>query len=143
MSESNFQPDTAAKPSREEMMAALFANLVLQHTQMGLMTMGKAPRPDSGQTVRDLDHAQMVIDQLEMLEVKTKGNLSKEEDRLLKQSLMTLRLAFVEAVDAEPGEGKPDTASAAQTSVTPPEQKPAPSTSDAEKESKKKFTKKY
>ena len=143
MSESASHPDPAAEPSRDEMMAALFANLVLQHTQMGLMTMGKAPRPDSGQTVRDLDHAQMVIDQLEMLEAKTKGNLSKEEDRLLKQSLMTLRLAFVEAVDAQPGEGKPETGSPGQASVSPPNQEPAPSASDSEEESKKKFTKKY
>ena len=42
----------------------------------------------------------MFIDQLEMLEAKTKGNLNRQEDGLLKQALAALHMAFVEAVDA-------------------------------------------
>src|SRR2546426_11284639 len=92
-----------ATASREEIMSALFANMVVQQTNMALMLLGKVPHPESGQHFRDLDGAKMFIDQLEMLEVKTKGNLEKEEDALLKQSLTMLRMAFVEAVDA-PGD---------------------------------------
>lgn len=140
MSDPASRTETAGAPSQAEKLAGLFAHLVLQHTQLGLMLLGKAPRPDSGETVRDLDHAQSVIDQLEMLEVKTRGNLSKEEEGLLRQSLMTLRLAFVEAVDsvpspapaAHPPTGEPGPAPASET---PP--------SAAPEDSKKKFTKKY
>ena len=47
----------------------------------------------------------MFIDQLEMLEAKTKGNLSKQEDGLLKQALAAVRMSFVEAMDEQPGSG--------------------------------------
>lgn len=143
MSDPASPPRTAAEPGREELMAGLFANLVRQHTQLGLMLLGKTPRPDSGRPARDLDHAQTVIEQLEMIAVKTKGNLSKDEAGLLQQSLMTLRLAFVEEVDAAPSPPAAGTAPAGQpgpaaTAEAPPSTAPA-----AEAESKKKFTKKY
>jgi len=138
-----------ANASREEIMSALFANMVVQQTNMAMMLLGKVPHPESGQHFRDLDGAKMFIDQLEMLEVKTKGNLEKQEDSLLKQSLTMLRMAFVEAVNApgdqpaspadkRPTAQAPDSMSA--TTATPP---PSPSASPAEEESRKKFSKKY
>ena len=74
---------------REEMQSAHFAQLVMQQSNMALMLLGKVPHPESGQSVRDLDAARMFIDQLEMLEVKTRGNLNPQErelflDRLVK-----------------------------------------------------------
>src|SRR5580704_1384782 len=89
--------------SREEIMAALFANMVIQQTNMAMMFLGKTPHPETGQVILDLEAAKMFIDQLQMLEAKTKGNLSKQEDNLLKQALAALHMAFVEAVE---GEGK-------------------------------------
>src|SRR5690242_7437649 len=102
MSDSHSSPENPAPFSREETMAALFANLVIQQTNMALMLMGRVPNPQTGQNVEDLAAARMFIDQLEMLEVKTKGNLDKREEQLLKQSLTTLRMAFVEAVESAP-----------------------------------------
>jgi len=125
--------------SREEMMSGLFAHLVVQQSNMALLLMGKVPHPQTGKTVRDIEAARLFIDQLEMLEAKTKGNLTKEEDQLLKQSLLSLRMAFVEAVEAPEAEAKKPEAAAA-----PAENKiesAAPTTT--EDESKKKFTKKY
>ena len=89
--------------------------------------------------------ARMFIDQLEMIEVKTKGNLDKNEDQLLKQSLTTLRMAFVEAVNSpapdaakapsdQPAKAAADTAQGATAGqAAPPPQE----------ESHKKFSKKY
>jgi hypothetical protein len=71
-----------------------------------------------------------------MLEVKTKGNLTKEEAALLKQALMNSRLAFVEAVEAPTPPAEPPPAASAPSSEG---EKPAAS----EEESRKKFTKKY
>jgi hypothetical protein len=125
--------------SREEMMSALFAQLVVQQSNMAMLLMGKVPHPQTGKTVRDVDAARLFIDQLEMLEAKTKGNLTKEEDQLLKQSLMTLRMEFVDAVESPAPESKEPAAVAppAENKIEPP----APPASDDE--SKKKFTKKY
>ena len=122
--------------SREEMMSALFAQLVVQQSNMAMLLMGKVPHPQTGQTMRDIEAARLFIDQLEMLEAKTKGNLTKEEDQLLKQSLMGLRMAFVEAVESPESEAK--------KGETPAENKiEAGSQPAADEDSKKKFTKKY
>src|SRR5260370_23436413 len=93
--------DDMANASREEILAALFANMVIQQTNMAMMMLGKVAHPETGEFFHDVEAAKMFIDQLEMLEAKTKGNLSKQEEGLLKQALAALHMAFVEAV--EPG----------------------------------------
>ena len=98
MSEPASVPFSHGEPSRDEMMSALFASMVMQQTQMAMLYLGQMPHPETGQPVHDFEAAQMFIDQLEMLEAKTKGNLSKEEAALLKQSLSSARLAFLQAV---------------------------------------------
>lgn len=129
--------------SREEMQSALFANMVLQQTNMAMMFMGKIPHPETNERVNDLEMAQMFIDQLEMLEAKTRNNLDQKEQSLLKQSLTAVRMAFVDAVNQNPGTG-------ASTKREAELQSPAASSSiegsmaTAEsEESHKKFSKKY
>ena len=127
-------------------MSALFAQMVMQQANMAMMLLGKVPHPQTGETVRDLEAARMFIDQLEMLEIKAKGNLDADEANLLRQSLMSLRLAFVEAVEA-PAKTQSAPATSGSAPVTPQagETKPAPSVQPgtASDESKKKFSKKY
>src|SRR6185437_2781085 len=106
MSDATMPPHDLGPISREEMMSALFAQLVVQQSNMAMLLMGKVPHPQTGQTVRDIEAARLFIDQLEMLEAKTKGNLTKDEDQLLKQSLMSLRMAFVESVESPEPEAK-------------------------------------
>ena len=122
--------------TREELMSALFAHLVIQNTNMAMMFLGKVAHPQSGEKVTDVDGARMFIDQLEMLEFKTKGNLNAEEQKLLQQSLTHLRLTFVEAVE-QSTDSKPQAAPAVETTGDTAE---AP-TDDSE--SRKKFSKKY
>lgn len=126
--------------TKEEELSALFAQMVLQQSNMAMMLLGKVPHPQSGQTMQDIEAARMFIDQLEMIEAKTKGNLNKEEEGLLKHTLMTLRLSFVEAVeskDKQPAQVEPKAAS------TEPPSAGGPFQTAAEEESKKKFSKKY
>src|SRR5690242_11775885 len=92
--------ETLESMSPEEKLSAQFAQMVLQQSNLTMMLLGKVPHPQSGRPVRDLEGARMFIDQLEMIEAKTKGNLNPEEEALLKHSLMSLRLAFVEAVES-------------------------------------------
>jgi hypothetical protein len=130
-------------PSPEEVQSALFAYLVMQQSNMAMMLMGKTPNPQTGQAMLDLEAAKMFIDQLEMLEAKTKGNLNGEESNLLKRTLMTLRMSFVEAANAPE---KNLTAKNAENAEKEPDAKiePAPSGAAAEdEEHRKKFTKKY
>ncbi|MBI3414932.1 MAG: DUF1844 domain-containing protein [Verrucomicrobia bacterium] len=135
--------DASAPANREEMMAAMFANMIVQQTNMALMLLGRIPHPQTGQPEQDLEGAKMFIDQLEMLAAKTKGNLGKDEDRLLQQSLTGLRMAFVETLGA--AEGGPQAAPVAPPPSFPAPQTPPPAASAPipEEESRKKFSKKY
>ena len=156
MNDTKPQPeDDLAHASREEIMAALFANMVIQQTNMAMMLLGKVPPPETGQYLHDVEAAKMFIDQLEMLEAKTKGNLNKQEEGLLKQALTALHMTFVSAMDAPAG-AKPG-----ETIITPPEAAPSISPEStpapaakaapapaaepvpAPDESRKKFSKKY
>jgi len=80
--------------TREEMLEALFADLVARQTNLALMFLGKVNNPQTGQPTVDLEAAQMFIDQLDMLEAKTHGNLSKSEAKFLKDSLTHVRMVF-------------------------------------------------
>jgi hypothetical protein len=115
---------------------------------MALIFLGHAPHPQTGQKQIDLDNARYFIDQLEMIEVKMKGNLDKQEEGLLKQSLTSLRMAFVEAVQKESAQPAPSAAAPAPAQVkeeAKPESAPAAETPTEkhDDESKKKFSKRY
>lgn len=127
----------------EQMHAALFAHLIVQQSNMALMLLGKTPHPETGQTVQDLETAKLFIDMLEMLEAKTKGNLSKEESGMLKQALMNLQLAYVQAVETPPAESKEPPKQAASSPEEKPEPAKPPQTPAEDDEHKKKFSKKY
>ena len=137
-----------ASGNPDEMRSALFAHLVMQQSSMAMMLLGKTAHPETGKIVRDLEAAKFFIDQLEMLEFKTKGNLDQEEAALLKQRLMSLRMAFVESVDSPPpsseARAEQGTPLAGAGPIGEPA-KPAAASATAlgEDEHRKKFTKKY
>jgi len=139
--------NTTVNVSPEETSSALFAHLVMQQSNMAMMLLGKTPHPETGQVVRDLEAARFFIDQLEMIEAKTKGNLNPEETALLNQTLMALRMAFVEAVDAPPTSSQPRpepaTPQAGTGATAGPAGAAAAPASPVEDEHRKKFTKKY
>ena len=142
-----------AQGHREEMMSALFAHLVVQQSQMAMMLMGKVAHPDTGKTERNMEAAKLFIDMLEMLEEKTKSNLSKEEAALLKQTLMTLHLTFVEEVESSPSPPSQSPSSSQSKEKTSSQEPAAPgtketelssgTTSTPEEDHPKKFSKKY
>lgn len=147
MNDSANQPDSPETMTHEEMMATLFAHMVIQNTNMALMFLGKMPNPQTNERMHDLEAARMFIDQLEMLEVKTKGNLSPEESKLLQQSLMHLRMSFVEVVEGGPQQPSATPADAApQVPVSEPSS-PAPAATESgaaeEAEPRKRFSKKF
>ncbi len=134
-------------------MSALFADLVVQQTNTALLLLGHIAHPETGKVMQDLETARLFIDQLEMLAVKTRGNLKREEDQLLQQSLMNLRMLFVQAVEqqdkrsapkespASP-EGESQQGTAKGSGRTDVSTKAIATDADAE-ESNKRFSKKY
>jgi len=81
----------------------LFARLVLMLHAAAMQHLGKVKNPLTDRVERDLPAAQGMIDTLEMIEVRTKGNLSGDEGRMLGQILQELRLNYVdEAAKPDP-----------------------------------------
>ncbi|NQW29187.1 MAG: DUF1844 domain-containing protein [Ignavibacteria bacterium] len=70
---------------------------VIQMFQLeGMVALGKMLNPANNQITKNLEHARYVIDILDLLQEKSKGNLSSEEDTFLMNALSTLKLNFVE-----------------------------------------------
>jgi hypothetical protein len=129
--------------SHDEAMSALFSQMIVQLSNMAMILLGKVPHPETGKTLLDLEGARMFIDQLEMLEAKTRGNLSTKELVLLRQSLVSLQMAFVEAVEAPQSSPTPKPPSPAQPAEPPAAPAKAPAPGATEEDAKKKFSKKY
>lgn len=61
-----------------------------------LVYLGEVPDPESGETTYNLDMARHTIDLLGMLEEKTKGNLTADEEEMLNNILFELRMKYVQ-----------------------------------------------
>ena len=135
-----------------------FIEFVMMQAQNAALFLGQIPNPQTGQGEVNLDLAKMFIDQLSMIQEKTRGNLSNEEAAVLRNTLANLQMAFVEVSQNSAGGGAsapaptapPPTAEAepqrdpSQAAAAPaPESQPAAPSQGAETESRKKFTKSY
>jgi len=142
-------------------MSQRFIEFVIMHAQNAALFLGQIPNPKTGEPEVNLDLARMFIDQLAMIQEKTRGNLTSEEAKVLSNALSNLQMAYVEVAresgGARPesarrgeGEGAPEAAEAAQRETPagqPPAGTPEPSaaiaSTEPETESRKKFTKSY
>ncbi len=123
-----------------------FIEFVMMQAQQAALFLGQIPNPQTGQPEINLEVARMFIDQLAMIQEKTRGNLTTDENTLLRNTLSSLQMAFVEASQGSARSASPPSQPAAET--TPTNEPPAAETGSAapsspESESKKKFSKSY
>jgi len=78
----------------KEKSSQLFFSLIYSFQMQSMMHLGKIVNPVTNKTEKDLDSASMTIDMLEMLQDKTKGNISDDETKFLSEALTNLRLNF-------------------------------------------------
>jgi hypothetical protein len=157
-------------PAQAGEMAQRFVQFVMVQAQNILFVLGKIPTPEGDVMPPNLQAAKMLIDQLEMIKIKTQGNLSRQEAKILDDTLANVQLAFVEAsggtpasmmptrnpgfdLDAmagpldgkedEPSQPKAPASPAAQPAPVAPPPDPAPTPSAEVDEQKKKFFKSY
>jgi hypothetical protein len=144
------------KTTQSGEMTQRFIEFVLMHAQNAALFLGQIPNPKSGEPEVNLDLARMFIDQLEMVQEKTRGNLTTEEAKVLSNALSNLQMAYVEVArepgiarpePARRGEGAPEPEATAPAGQQPSAGTPEPSapitSTDPETESRKKFTKSY
>ena len=74
-----------------------FYTFVLSLASSAFVHLGDAPHPETGEPLQpNLPLAHQTIEILAMLRVKTKGNLSPEEEKFMENLLMDLQLRFVQ-----------------------------------------------
>ena len=93
--EESEKPDTAAEEPPFQFPEINFATFVASLNASALLQLGAIEDPTSGTKNKNLPMAKQTIDILSMLQEKTAGNLSAEEDNLLKNILYDLRLMYV------------------------------------------------
>src|SRR6478736_4392974 len=131
------------KTTQSGEMTQRFIEFVMMHAQNAALFLGQIPNPQTGQGEVNLELAKMFIDQLAMIQEKTRGNLTQEEATVLRNALSNLQMVFVEVSQQSggaPASSAPapeESAPAPETSATPSAAQPSPE----EPESKKKFTK--
>jgi len=72
-----------------------FPSYILSYYTQGCVLLGEVPNPYTNKKEEDLEAAKHTVDILSMLEQKTKGNLSKEEQQLIESVLYELRMKFM------------------------------------------------
>ncbi len=93
MGEENKKPETHGEDSLPHVE---FTTFILSLSHSALMHLGEAPNPETDQVEKNLPLARQTIDLVGMLEEKTRGNLTGDEERLIAQILFDLRMRYVE-----------------------------------------------
>ena len=74
-----------------------FTHFLLSLSTSALIQLGEVPDPVSKQSAKQLPLAKQTIDIIGMLQEKTKGNLTPDEEKLIEYILYDLRIRFVKA----------------------------------------------
>lgn len=90
--------DAKGAPGGEEPIR--FDDIVRMFAMQALSYLGDVPDPRTGQRVLAPEYARMYIDMLEVLDQKTKNNLTPDEASMLQGILGDLRMAYVDVTKA-------------------------------------------
>ncbi len=91
-------PKTEAKAAADEevqLPEVNFSTFIFSLSSSALLHFGEIPDPSSGNKKKNLAMAKHTIDILAMLDEKTRGNLTRDEEQLFKNILYDLRMRYV------------------------------------------------
>ncbi len=92
----------SGEPQMPQMPPASFEMLVTTLATEAMVALGQFPSPATQELSLSLDHASYAIDMLSMLEEKTKGNRTPDEDTMMTELLHQLRMMFVQVEQTPP-----------------------------------------
>ena len=93
---SHASAEATSRAAEGAMPPASFEMLLTMLATEALMALGQMPHPMTGERHVDRSQAKYLIDTIEMLHNKTKGNLTADEQQLIDSLLHQMRLVFVE-----------------------------------------------
>ncbi len=88
-------PAETAGPETDEVPQARFDIFLSGLAMEALIALGDMAHPATRKQAANLPHAKYLIDLLGLLEEKTKGNLSADEEKLLTDALYQLRMRYL------------------------------------------------
>jgi hypothetical protein len=107
---STAQKRPEVSPSREDPLPPVtFSSFVFSLGTSALMLMGEQLDPGQEKVPVNLSQAKEIIDILSVLETKTRGNLTADEQAVLQELLYALRMKYVD-LSSPPGQGSPTAA---------------------------------
>jgi len=92
--------------STDQKNQVLFFQLIMTFQAAALQQMGKAKNPMTDKIERDLQQAQLSIDMIAMIKIKTNGNCSEDETAFIDQVLRELKLNYVDEFNKTASEKK-------------------------------------
>ncbi|HYG77422.1 MAG TPA: DUF1844 domain-containing protein [Planctomycetota bacterium] len=93
--EAQEKPKASGSP-QEQQQTKIFMTFLTGLAQQALMQLGEMENPYTGQAELDLQGARYTIELLNTIAVKTKGNLSSEEEQSLTATIQELKMRYVE-----------------------------------------------
>jgi hypothetical protein len=78
-----------------------FSTFILSLATTIQVSLGAIPNPQTNLQAQNLPAAKQMIDIIDMLKEKTKGNLSKEEQALIESVLYNLRMHYIRAMEGK------------------------------------------
>ncbi len=94
----HLSPEEQESPSLSSEEEVNFASFLISLGTQAFMHFGEIPNPMTQKQEKDIDAAKHFIDLLRLLQVKTKGNLTSEEEQLLQQLLFDLHMRYVQEI---------------------------------------------
>ena len=101
LEEQSKQAESEPRRGPGQMPEANFQTLVSTMATQALFSMGAIPDPQTGQRIAHLDLARHHIDMLNVIEQKTKGNLTEEEEQMLSTTIYELRNTYIQLSTAQ------------------------------------------
>ncbi|MFA6271388.1 MAG: DUF1844 domain-containing protein [Candidatus Paceibacterota bacterium] len=96
------EPETQEEGSKRKFPEPDFKFFLSSLAMQAWIGLGAMPNPVTNKNESNLEQAKFIIDTLDILKEKTKGNLDKEESEFLEQILYELHLSYVNKTTAKP-----------------------------------------
>jgi hypothetical protein len=134
------KPEEAQKPKEEETKETLesekvelppvnFTNFINSLASTAFAYMGGLVNPETQKPIIELNLAKHHIDTIEMLQQKTKGNLTVPENNFLENTLYNLRMTYIRMASAPPSDKEPESEQSKPSPESESKDEVAPSSS--------------
>ena len=101
--------ETTTQEEAQQLPPVDFISYLANLVETGRLYLEGIPNPETNEVVTNLPLVKHIIDTIEMLEEKTKGNLTAPEANFLANTLYELRMGYVRAISRQEAAAQEET----------------------------------